>query len=115
MNALRVAAVSLLIATGMLIPSGSRALGLHDLSFDLPQVTASNLQCVLDYGATTARAGAALGLALDQGLAYIDTHARAFPSNEVQGRLLVVVPEPGTGGLFALGIAGIALAGRRRR
>jgi len=35
MNALRVTAVSLLIAAGMLFPSMSRALGLYDLS--LPQ------------------------------------------------------------------------------
>lgn len=49
-----------------------------------------------------------------EGRAYINFHTTQFPGGEIRGALQVV-PEPSTYALMATGLAGVALAGWRRR
>lgn len=47
------------------------------------------------------------------GLWYINIHSTFRPGGEIRGQVLVV-PEPLSGALLALGLGGLAVAGRRR-
>lgn len=87
--------------------------GTFDQTLDLTLATTYNPQYITDNGGTTAGAEAALKLALDEVRAYFNIHTNAFPGGEIRG-FPTLVPEPGTAALFALGLVGIGLAGRRR-
>ncbi|MGH2668413.1 MAG: CHRD domain-containing protein [bacterium] len=87
--------------------------GSFDQTLDLTLLTTYNPQYVTDNGGTAAGAEASLKLALDEVRAYFNIHPTTFSSGEIRG-FPVLVPEPGTGALVGLGIAGIGLAARRR-
>ena len=97
----------------MLFPLGVQS-GTFDQTLDLTLATTYNPQYVTDNGGTVAGAEAALKLALDEVKAYFNIHTTTFSSGEIRG-FPVLVPEPGTAALFALGLAGIAMVGRCRR
>ena len=65
-------------------------------------------------GGTAAGAEAALIAGILAGQAYFNIHSTFAPGGEIRGTL-VPVPEPATIGLFAIGLAGLALAWTRRR
>jgi hypothetical protein len=45
---------------------------------------------------------------------YIDMHTMLYPEGEIRGQLLIAIPEPGTLGLFGVGIMLTGLLRRRR-
>jgi hypothetical protein len=51
---------------------------------------------------------------LFSGYLYMNVHDSTFPGGEIRGQLLLV-PEPSTVALLALGVGGIALQAHRRR
>ncbi len=94
-------------------PSGVKG-GFYERVFDLTLNSSFNNAFRLNNGGTAASAEAALIGGLNAGRAYWNIHTTTFGGGEIRG-FLKPVPEPGTYGLMALGLAGIALVARRRR
>ena len=88
--------------------------GTYNHVFDLSQSATYNGAFVTGNGGTGASAEAALIAALNSGLAYANIHNTIFPGGEIRGQL-AAVPEPATWGVTGLALAGVLLAGMRRR
>jgi len=85
------------VAVGMTgFPTGVAA-GSYNHSFDLSAAS---------FGSLLAGAQA--------GKAYLNIHTQTFPGGEIRG-FLMPVPEPETYALMGLGLAGVALAAKRRQ
>ena len=82
--------------------------------FDLSQSATYNVTFFNGNGGTAASAEAALIAGLNSGLAYANIHNSVFPGGEIRGQL-AAVPEPATWGMTGLALAGVLLAGLRRR
>jgi len=87
--------------------------GSYDQLFDLTSAASYNPAFVTAQG-SLGNAMNALILGLESGQAYLNIHTDFAPSGEIRGFLaLAPVPEPATGVLMALGLAGIAAVARR--
>ena len=70
---------------------------------------------ILNNGNSVASAEATLSSQRStEGRSYLNIHTTTFSNGEIRG-FLFPIPEPGTAGLVALGIAGMSLSTRRRR
>jgi CHRD domain/PEP-CTERM motif len=85
--------------------------GTYSAVLDLTDAASWNPAFVTAQGGI-AQAEAAFAGALGSGMTYLNIHSSEFPSGEIRG-FPVLVPEPATAGLLALGLA--AFASRRRR
>ena len=86
--------------------------GSYLMSFDMTQAASFSASFVTAAGGIDA-ARMALFTGLAEGRAYLNVHTNLFPSGEIRG-FAVATPEPGTVGLMAFSVAGLALALRRR-
>ena len=88
--------------------------GTYSQTFDMTLAGSYNAAFITSHGGTVASAEAALfgGIMADE--AYLNIHSNLFPSGEIRG-FLTFVPEPVTLSVFGAGLAGIALARRRRK
>jgi len=91
--------------------------GVYDIVLDLTSSATYTGGFVSGFGGgTLSGAEAALIEGFNNGTAYFNVHTIAFPAGEIRGFLAAAsaVPEPGTYALALLGLAGIAVAKRRR-
>jgi hypothetical protein len=86
--------------------------GVFDTTLDLTQSSSYNPAYITANGGTTAGAETALAAALAADEAYLNIHTTSFGGGEIRG-FLVLVPEPSSIALFALGV--LAFAWRRKR
>lgn len=90
--------------------------GDYDLTFDMSLSNSYNPAFLTAQGGSVAQAESVLLASLNDGKAYFNIHSTVFPAGEIRGFLNGsgnVVAEPAT--LSLLLIAGLGLAGRRRR
>ncbi len=83
------------------------------MTFDLTMASTWNSAYITANGGTPAGAEAAFAQAVSEGRSYLNIHSSTFGGGEIRGFL--VVPEPGTAALLALGGMGILLATLRAR
>ena len=88
--------------------------GTFDLTLDMTLASSYRAGFITDNGGTVASAEAALLAGLLAGNAYFNIHTTFAPGGEIRG-FLQAVPEPGTLGLLAAGLAGLLVAARRMR
>jgi hypothetical protein len=87
--------------------------GAYSSVLDLTLASSWNPSYVSANGGTTAGAEAAFSAAMFANKAYWNIHSSAFPGGEIRG-FFVLVPEPATVALFALGLLSITGIFRRR-
>ena len=75
--------------------------GSYSNTLDLTQASSWNAAYITANGGTTATAETALASAMASDEAYLNIHSTTFPGGEIRGFL--VVPEPATAGMLALG------------
>ena len=80
--------------------------GTYDNTLDLTLASSWNPAYVTANGGTTAGAEAKLAAGMAAGEAYLNIHTTVFPGGEIRGFLLLV-PEPATFGLAAVGALGL--------
>jgi hypothetical protein len=88
--------------------------GTYDNVFDMTQASSYNPSYITANGGTTATAETALLNAMLADESYLNIHTTTFPGGEIRG-FLVLVPEPGTPALCALGLAGFGVLRLRRK
>jgi len=93
-------------------PTGGAA-GSYDNTFDMTLASSYRAGWITDSGGTTALAEVELFDGIVEGRAYLNIHSSTFPGGEIRG-FLVETPEPGTIGMFCLGMAGL-IGGAVRR
>jgi hypothetical protein len=88
--------------------------GTYAMFFDTTLASTYRAGFITANGGTPAGAEAALFAGLLAGEAYFNIHTSLNPGGEIRG-FLQAVPEPGTFGLLALGVAALGIAVKRRR
>lgn len=98
-------------------PSGATS-GTYSNTFNTLDLTSWNQAFVTANGGTAAGAEAALAAGLAAGTSYLNIHTTTFAAGEIRGFLTAAptgrVPEPSALALFAITMAAIAVARRRR-
>jgi hypothetical protein len=91
--------------------------GSYDVTFNMLQPSSWNPTYINNNGGTPASAFAALVAGMNAGSAYLNIHSTFATGGEIRGFFApnLPIPEPGTYALMALGLAGVAVAARRRR
>jgi hypothetical protein len=87
--------------------------GTYDHMFDMSLASSYNPAFITANGGTVASAEAALAAGLAAGEAYLNIHTSVQPGGEIRGFLLV--PEPSTISLLAVGTLTVLFASRRAR
>lgn len=85
--------------------------GTYSHIFDMSLSSSYNGAFIAANGGSVPAAEAALIAGIEAGKSYLNVNSTFRPGGEIRGFL---VPEPGTLGLFAAGLLGMAVAGRRR-
>jgi hypothetical protein len=101
------------IAIGLTgFPTGVTA-GSYDVTFNTLNAATWNTNYMNTFGGgTAAGAEAAFAQHLAEGRTYLNIHSNLFPGGEIRG--FMVVPEPGTVGLFVAGGVALLIAARRK-
>jgi hypothetical protein len=106
------AAVATTVPTFPGFPLGVTS-GSYVHTFDLTSASSFNPAFVASNGGTEAGAEAALAAGLADGMAYLNIHTTTFPNGEVRG-FLQATPEPTSGMLVILALAGFWVMRRKR-
>jgi hypothetical protein len=88
--------------------------GSYSNTLDLTLLSSYNPSYITANGGTTAGAESALIAAMNAGEAYVNIHTTVVPGGEIRG-FLVLVPEPSSVALSALGTGALWLIRRRNR